>query len=121
MRKIERWMLEILAKGDHVKRMKGNTEDIVGPEFSEVKLHGNTIAVITQDQVRLHLCDWNTPTTRSRLNAICEGYFGERPVRSKQFVPFFGELEFLGVIVICKNKPFEKGSFRKSTTYSIYP
>lgn len=35
-----------------------------------VILHGSTIAVITPTEVQMSDCGWQTPTTKSRLNAI---------------------------------------------------
>lgn len=35
-----------------------------------VRLHGSTIAIITPNDVDVSDCGWQTPTTKSRLNAI---------------------------------------------------
>ena len=35
-----------------------------------VRLHGSTIAIITPDKLDISDCSWQTPTTKSRLNAI---------------------------------------------------
>lgn len=73
MRKVEQDMLNAIAKGRSFSR--GNTSVLVIGPFIEVYLHGNLIA--RQDKadaqnpnMQFTLAGWNTPTTRSRLNAL---------------------------------------------------
>jgi hypothetical protein len=41
-----------------------------------VILHGSTIAIITPTDVDVSDCGWQTPTTKSRLNAILREFCG---------------------------------------------
>lgn len=76
MRKIEEQMLDAI----HGKRnwKCANTEVICShfPHAAEpidrvtVLLHGSPIAIINPDSVDVSDCGWQTPTTKSRLNAI---------------------------------------------------
>lgn len=73
MRKIEKEMIAAIAAGKNFN--KGNTSVLVINQLIEVYLHGNLIA--RQDKadaqnpnMRFTLAGWNTPTTRSRLNAL---------------------------------------------------
>lgn len=53
-----------------------------------VALHGNRIAYIHQDgTVRITLAGWNTPTTRSRLNAILAYYVRDTYVCQRRGEP----------------------------------
>lgn len=68
MRKIERDMIAAIRSGKN--RQLGNT--YVNPVVGgiEVRLHGNLIAVLTDQRLRFTLAGWPTPTTRSRINAL---------------------------------------------------
>ena len=68
MRKIEEQMLEAIRKNRNFKCR--NTEVKSKNGFSKVYLHGNHIATYCRRFIDFNLCGWNTPTTRSRLNAI---------------------------------------------------
>lgn len=52
----------------------------------EVRLHGNRIAVIEPDIMRMSLfdCGYRTATTKSRLNALLAGFARGRAVRVSQ-------------------------------------
>jgi len=54
---------------------------------ARVFLHGNHIATIGPHSVRVSLAGWNTPTTRSRLNAILGAYVAGARVYAKAFRP----------------------------------
>jgi len=77
MRKIERMMNQAIT--DKVDWKSANTEvtNIDGVSF--VFLHGNKIAEVGDNFVRLFDGGWQTVTTKSRLNAIlqCHGLPGE--------------------------------------------
>lgn len=49
-----------------------NTEIKVDNFYTKLYLHGNLIACkeLESGLIRCNLCGWNTPTTRTRLNAI---------------------------------------------------
>lgn len=73
MRKIEKEMLSAVNSGKNWK--KANTEVRLFPDNStRVFLHGNQIAVLWRGGVKFSLSGWNTPTTRSRLNAVLKDY-----------------------------------------------
>ena len=72
MCKIERDMIAAIRAGKN--RTLGNTyvNPIVGGV--EVRLHGTLIAVLTDQGLRFTLAGWPTPTTRSRINALCREF-----------------------------------------------
>ena len=73
MRKIERQMVEAIRNGRdmHV----ANTRVLCNGNAWTVTLHGNLIAERTSDGImRITLAGWNTPTTRSRVNAILSAF-----------------------------------------------
>ena len=68
---------------------KGNTSVVhLNDEKSttEVYLHGNKIAEVDEDSMTIFDGGWQTTTTKSRLNALCEAFCieGER-VYQKNF------------------------------------
>jgi len=76
MRKIEEQMLDAIHEGRNWK--SGNTQ-VVCTQFAHgedvidrvtVILHGSPIAIITPDHVDASDCGYQTPTTKSRLNAV---------------------------------------------------
>jgi hypothetical protein len=93
MRKIEQEMIAAIRAG--VSRAVGaNTRvDHPGnkPCYAEVRLHGHLIATNESGAWRFNLCGWNTPTTRSRLNALARE-FGRSDVWTRQGVPFIGNI-----------------------------
>ena len=72
MRKIERQMCDAIR--DNKSWRSGNTEVQNTPYGSLVYLHGNHIATVTDDAVQLFDGGWQTNTTKSRLNAICNAF-----------------------------------------------
>lgn len=76
MRKIEKQMLSAIYEQRDWRC--DNTEVLVikfphngaNIDRTYVRLHGSTIATITPDEVEISDCGWQTPTTKSRLNAI---------------------------------------------------
>ena len=95
MRKIEQQMNEaILNRKDF---FKGNTsvENYVtetGAREAIVKLHGNHIATVGDT---LQICDagWQTVTTKSRLNALCNEFAEGCYVFQKNFDWFLGDAD----------------------------
>ena len=69
MRQIEKDMLAAIA-ANVVEWKQANTRvhQVVGRV--EVQLHGHTIARHDGHAWEFNLCGWNTPTTRSRINAL---------------------------------------------------
>ena len=95
MRKIEQQMNEaILNRKDF---FKGNTsvENYItekGAREAIVKLHGNHIATVGET---LQICDagWQTVTTKSRLNALCNEFAEGCYVFQKNFDWFLGDAD----------------------------
>ena len=96
MRKIEQQMNEaILNRKDF---FKGNTSvenyvnNITGAREAVVKLHGNHIATVGET---LQICDagWQTVTTKSRLNALCNEFAEGCYVFQRNFDWFLGDVD----------------------------
>ncbi len=49
----------------------GNTEVITNDTVSNVYLHGNLIATVTETDMTIFDGGWKSVTTKSRLNALC--------------------------------------------------
>ena len=77
MRKIEAKMVAAVLAGGRMK--DGNTEVVTGASLfacqivTSVYLHGNLIAQNGGKGWGINLRGWNTPTTRSRVNALLQG------------------------------------------------
>ena len=84
MRNIERQM--IAAVKGNINWSKDNTSVIFEDGISSVYLHGNLIAEVDDDSIKLYDGGWQTATTKSRLNALLSefGYSTEH-VFQKQF------------------------------------
>ena len=73
MRKIEENMVNAIKRGKCWT--SGNTEVFTNKNgASLVYLHGNHIATVTYKKVTLFDGGWQTNTTKSRLNAICDEF-----------------------------------------------
>jgi len=72
MRKIERQMCDAIR--DNKDWKSGNTEVFHVDGAARVFLHNNLIAVVTDDDVRIFDGGWQSNTTKSRLNAICDAF-----------------------------------------------
>ena len=71
MRKIETLMNAAIT--ENANWAMANTQVTLNPEGeSEVFLHGNLIARIGENFVQLFDGSWQSKTTKSRLNAICD-------------------------------------------------
>ena len=84
MRKIESEM--IAAINGNINWTKDNTSVIFEDGISSVYLHGNLIAEVDDNSIKLYDGGWQSNTTKSRLNALLSeiGYDTER-VFQKQF------------------------------------
>ena len=84
MRNIERQM--IAAVKGNINWSKDNTSVIFEDGISSVYLHGNLIAEVDDNSIKLYDGGWQSNTTKSRLNALLSefGYDTER-VFQKQF------------------------------------
>ena len=72
MRKIEQQMCEAIQSNLDWK--SGNTQVITIEGVSFVYLHGNQIATIDDDSMTIYDGGYQSTTTKSRLNALCN-YF----------------------------------------------
>ena len=90
MRKIEQQMNKAILNRQDFK--KDNTEVITISDCSFVYLHGNHIATIGDT---LQICDagWQTVTTKSRLNALCNEFAEGCYVFQKNFDWFLGDAD----------------------------
>ena len=52
----------------------GNTEVITNDTTSNVYLHGNLIATVTDTDMTIFDGGWQSNTTKSRLNALCDEF-----------------------------------------------
>ena len=96
MRKIERQMNEaILNRKDFFSSntsVENYVNNITGAKEAVVKLHGNHIATVGDT---LQICDagWQTVTTKSRLNALCNEFAYGCYVFQKNFEWFLGDAD----------------------------
>ena len=111
MRKIETQM--IAAIHNNQDWSNANTRVIYSPirNTSEVYLHNNLIAIVTDDDLQIFDGGWQSVTTKSRLNALCSEFCitGEY-VFQKDFVWYVRK--FVGCINgmnIFKTEDFESG------------
>ena len=73
MRKIEQQMIQAIK--DNKAWRSGNTEVTLGSDgVSYVFLHGNLIAEVDDTSITVYDGGWQSNTTKSRLNAICEAF-----------------------------------------------
>ena len=72
MRKIETQMCQAIQSNKNWK--SGNTEVVTNDTTSNVYLHGNLIATVTEYDMTIFDGGWQSNTTKSRLNALCD-YF----------------------------------------------
>ena len=77
MRKVTQAIANAFKEG--INKTIGNTATIDG----EVFLHGNKIAKIEDGALLMSLADWNTPTTRERLNGIADVFGSKERFRKK--------------------------------------
>ena len=96
MRKIERQMNEaILNRKDFFSSntsVENYVNNITGAKEAVVKLHGNHIATVGET---LQICDagWQTVTTKSRLNALCNEFAEGCFVFQKNYDWFLGDAD----------------------------
>ena len=96
MRKIERQMNEaILNRKDFFSSntsVENYVNNITGVKEAVVKLHGNHIATVGDT---LQICDagWQTVTTKSRLNALCNEFAYGCYVFQKNYEWFLGDAD----------------------------
>ena len=83
MRKIERLMNQAISEGRNWSN--ANTSVTHTDDVAEVRLHGNLIAEVGDNFIRLFDGGWQSNTTKSRLNAILaeHGEQGDRVFQHK--------------------------------------
>ena len=74
MRKIESQMIQAIQGNRNWSN--ANTSVTFDPETgnSMVYLHGNHIATVTEDSLEMFDGGWQSVTTKSRLNALCDAF-----------------------------------------------
>ena len=74
MRKIESQMCQAIQQNKDWKLK--NTEVTIDKETntSSVYLHGNLIATVTDNDMTIYDGGWQSNTTKSRLNALCDEF-----------------------------------------------
>jgi hypothetical protein len=89
MRKVTKETVGAFLAGK--RRVVGN----MSTDGAVLKLHGNTIAMIdpVTRNISVTLAGWNTPTTRDRLNGLCELLGLGRLFYVKRGVPFYRDAE----------------------------
>ena len=96
MRKIETQMNAAISEGKDWKN--ANTEVTNHDGVSFVFLHGNLIAEVGENFIKLHDGGWQSNTTKSRLNAIMDehGIAGEGVFQKnfQWFIRLFNGTEF---------------------------
>ena len=90
MRKIEQQMNEAILNRQDFR--KDNTEVITISDCSFVYLHGNHIATVG-DTLQISDAGWQTVTTKSRLNALCNEFAEGCYVFQKNFDWFLGDAD----------------------------
>ena len=76
MRQIERQMNEAILNGKDFFKSNTSVENYItetGAREAVVKLHGNHIATVG-DTLQISDAGWQTVTTKSRLNALCNEF-----------------------------------------------
>ena len=96
MRKIESLMNAAITNGKDWKN--ANTEVVNVDDVSKVYLHGNLIAEVDNDGIKLYDGGWQSNTTKSRLNAILSehGISGESVFQKnfQWFIRLYNGTEF---------------------------
>tara|TARA_B100002019_G_scaffold161054_2_gene138945 strand:- start:1815 stop:2162 length:348 start_codon:yes stop_codon:yes gene_type:complete len=74
MRKIEQQMISAVQNNKNWQ--SANTSVHFNEESGEslIRLHGNLIAVVDEDSMTIFDGGWQTNTTKSRLNALCDAF-----------------------------------------------
>jgi len=72
MRKIESQMCAAIQANQDFK--SGNTQVITIEGVSFIYLHGNQIASVDEDSMTIYDGGWQSTTTKSRLNALCNEF-----------------------------------------------
>ena len=95
MRKIERLMNQAITAKKDWKLDNTCVEYFSGMDISRVYLHDNLIAEIGPTYVQLFDGGWQTPTTKSRLNAILKEHgIGNEGVFQKKGEWFFSSNDY---------------------------
>jgi len=106
MRKIEEQMIDAISCGKGWR--KDNTQVIIiraaySERITHVYLHGNQIAQINdyphRREIAISHCGWQTPTTKSRLNAILNHY-DLTGIHQSKGIWYRGKAEFMGAELI---------------------
>ena len=90
MRKVTRETVEAFYNGQEIKRGNSRVErvDVGGFVVYVYRLHGNAIAIYDPYKHSLEIshCNWTTPTTKERLNAILSEGFGYNVIAGLYYI-----------------------------------
>ena len=74
MRKIEQQMCAAVQKNINLQSVNTSVHFNEESGVSVVRLHGNKIAEVSDNDMTIFDGGWQTVTTKSRLNALCEEF-----------------------------------------------
>jgi hypothetical protein len=74
MRKIETQMIAAVQNNQNWQSANTSVHFDAESGVSIVRLHGNKIAEIDEDSMTIFDGGWQTTTTKSRLNALCDAF-----------------------------------------------
>jgi hypothetical protein len=74
MRKIETQMIAAVQNNENWSNANTSVHFDAESGVSIVRLHGNKIAEINDDSMTIFDGGWQTTTTKSRLNALCDAF-----------------------------------------------
>lgn len=88
MRVIERKMLDAIRTGKSwtLDNTRVNVIPVDDSRITEVYLHNKLIAEIGTSRITLWNRGWNTPTTKSRLNAILQGIGSDMRIYQANYI-----------------------------------
>ena len=93
MRKIERQMQSACCDLENGKSWKSSNTRVEKDDEgnTSIYLHNNRIGYVTQfGDITLSSCGWDTPTTKSRLNAILDTFLHGMHVWQRDFTWYIG-------------------------------
>ena len=74
MRKIEQQMISAVQNNKNWQSANTSVHFNEVSGESLIRLHGNLIAVVDEDSMTIFDGGWQTNTTKSRLNALCDAF-----------------------------------------------
>lgn len=88
MRKITQQSLDAFIQNRNFRSANMTIE--VTKEATKMKLHSNTIATLSGNELTVSNCGWETPVTKARINSVLS-HFNLGYLRIKQFRMYYNE------------------------------